>query len=268
MFDKDFSGNLGSIFQSFYDHFILRDLLAYIMPGSVMIMGTVLLWISPPEAFKYSVSLSFGQWLLGLAFAYGVGHACQSLGIRLGILRYSPERIFTEEWDKALDRYIKFDKLAVGTCARQRERENVLKLMYGNLAIAACIILVQHILNFLIAWPTVPTGVGMAIILVSLFLGHIEGWKTQARWEARVIAEEEDVSLFLVKSGADTKAKDHADKTPLHYAASGGYKDVARLIFEKGADINARDKNGKTPLMLALERERKEVTPSSQQKNR
>jgi ankyrin repeat protein len=43
-------------------------------------------------------------------------------------------------------------------------------------------------------------------------------------------------------------------KTPLHYAAAGGFVKVIHLLLENGAYINAVTKLGKTPIMEACEK--------------
>ena len=93
-------------------------------------------------------------------------------------------------------------------------------------------------------------------------------------------------TIFVAASAGDLEKvkallKDHPDlvfskdesalgwgKTPLHCAASAGYRDVVELLLANKADVNAKDKVGATPLHeavganlypLALER-RKNVT--------
>ena len=40
--------------------------------------------------------------------------------------------------------------------------------------------------------------------------------------------------------------------TPLHHAASIGYKEIVELLIANGADVNAKDHNGETPLDWAV----------------
>src|SRR5436190_1020707 len=56
----------------------------------------------------------------------------------------------------------------------------------------------------------------------------------------------------LLKANPDLVFKrDHADMTPLHFAADEGHKNVAELLLYNKADVNTRNHDGKTPLQLA-----------------
>jgi ankyrin repeat protein len=46
--------------------------------------------------------------------------------------------------------------------------------------------------------------------------------------------------------------KDSNGRTPLHVAATKGYKDAAELLLANGADVNAKDQFGETPLHAAM----------------
>jgi ankyrin repeat protein len=53
------------------------------------------------------------------------------------------------------------------------------------------------------------------------------------------------VAQVLLKHGADVKARNKINETPLHFA---GNEEVARLLLEHGADANALDIKNRTPL--------------------
>ena len=47
------------------------------------------------------------------------------------------------------------------------------------------------------------------------------------------------IARLLIERGADVKAADHVEETPLHLASGRGHEAVARLLIERGADVKA-----------------------------
>lgn len=60
---------------------------------------------------------------------------------------------------------------------------------------------------------------------------------------------------FLIRQGADVKAKDDNGFTALHFAAAHGHLDSIDPLVNAGADVNAVNKEGLTPLMQATQRD-------------
>ncbi|KAK8928849.1 Potassium channel KOR1 [Platanthera zijinensis] len=56
----------------------------------------------------------------------------------------------------------------------------------------------------------------------------------------------------LIRAGADPKKTDYDGRSPLHIAASKGYRDIALYLIQEDVDINAPDKYGNTPLLEAI----------------
>ena len=56
---------------------------------------------------------------------------------------------------------------------------------------------------------------------------------------------------FLLENGADVKAKDTYDQTPLSVAITERLTAAVRLLVENGADVNAAS-DGQTLLSIAL----------------
>lgn len=64
-----------------------------------------------------------------------------------------------------------------------------------------------------------------------------------------------EIIRLLIERGADVKAVNDLQETPLHWAAEHGYLETARLLLESGADINATNSEGETPLIIATHRQ-------------
>ena len=65
---------------------------------------------------------------------------------------------------------------------------------------------------------------------------------------------------YLIKNGADVKARSDGQWTPLHNQAYKGNLDGVELLLEYGADIEAKTSFGHTPLLSSIRWDRIEVT--------
>jgi len=61
----------------------------------------------------------------------------------------------------------------------------------------------------------------------------------------------ENAARLLLKHGADAKALDIKNRTPLHLASGKGRVEVGRVLLEHGVVANARSAGNVTPLHLA-----------------
>jgi len=62
-----------------------------------------------------------------------------------------------------------------------------------------------------------------------------------------------DVSLLLLKRGADPGVRDNDGQTPLHVASREGNLSVAQQLLKFDADVNSHDHQGRTPFQIAVE---------------
>ena len=65
---------------------------------------------------------------------------------------------------------------------------------------------------------------------------------------------------LLIEHGADVKAQDETQSTPLHMASYSGIPDLVQLLIEHGADSNGQDRSQRTPLHLASSRVSAKIT--------
>jgi hypothetical protein len=69
----------------------------------------------------------------------------------------------------------------------------------------------------------------------------------------------ENVSLLILRQGADINARDGHGATPLHRVAGRGHQTTVKILLNEWADVTARDKNGLTPLLVAATGDSKAV---------
>ncbi|KAF7593950.1 hypothetical protein BBP40_010457 [Aspergillus hancockii] len=67
------------------------------------------------------------------------------------------------------------------------------------------------------------------------------------------------VMIWLSFTTVGLDVKDIVGRTPLSWAAGGGYQMVVRLLIQKGAVINSRDIYNSTPLLLSLQHKKEAV---------
>ena len=74
-----------------------------------------------------------------------------------------------------------------------------------------------------------------------------------------VYNEKLEIVRLLIEEGADINIKSvnhyifgDSNKTPLHFAAAGDYKQISEVLITNGAKVNATDAEGETPLDLAI----------------
>jgi len=154
---------ISKILDQLYTNFLLRDIVAKIIPGLLLATSFILLLIDKnPIDFEW---LEDVHPFAGIAFLYGfgmmLGMLCQFIGYRcLGIKIYVwPKDGRGDEVEASLEKAIAFAKTT--TCrpklARKRERLVILKEMAGNYSVVCFLtvifIIVRVFLNCLGALP-------------------------------------------------------------------------------------------------------------------
>ncbi|KAK8960066.1 Potassium channel KOR1 [Platanthera guangdongensis] len=83
---------------------------------------------------------------------------------------------------------------------------------------------------------------------------HIGRQETELSLKVNSAASHGDLNYLksLIRAGADPKKTDYDGRSPLHIAASKGYRDIALFLIQEDVDINAPDKYGNTPLLEAI----------------
>ena len=136
--------DLAALFDAFYTRFVLRDLLAKITPGAIVLVAifTIFIW-QPENVAHYLAGLTFWAWTILLAFSWITGMTIQSIGEFLGMIRYYPKK---DKKDNELDRKewyklrVEFSKWATPDEERVDERFIVIKEACGNGSIALLVV--------------------------------------------------------------------------------------------------------------------------------
>ena len=68
-----------------------------------------------------------------------------------------------------------------------------------------------------------------------------------------------ELTQLLLANKADVNAKANDGGTPIYIAAQEGHKDVVELLLANKADVNAKGKDGITPLYMAVQDDHKDV---------
>eukprot|EP01098_Paradermamoeba_levis_P013385 TRINITY_DN6092_c0_g1_i2.p1 TRINITY_DN6092_c0_g1~~TRINITY_DN6092_c0_g1_i2.p1 ORF type:complete len:378 (+),score=121.33 TRINITY_DN6092_c0_g1_i2:152-1135(+) len=69
---------------------------------------------------------------------------------------------------------------------------------------------------------------------------------------SKEVANRTEVTIFLVKKGANLNHRDRRGFSPLHVAVKNNDDLMTRVLISLGAELNSQDEEGSTPLHLAL----------------
>ncbi|MCT4595986.1 MAG: hypothetical protein N4A57_17200 [Anaeromicrobium sp.] len=132
---QDFFG----IVEAFYSRFILRDLLAKVVPGALLMM-IVFQRIIPVEIMIDNMSFILG--VLFISVSWIVGFAIQGIGEKCKLIKYHVD-------DHARDRYVILLKQSALQNNKDIERVVVIKEACGNTYVSLLIISIFIILKYL-----------------------------------------------------------------------------------------------------------------------
>ena len=139
---------LTNIFDSFYSRFVLRDFLAKIIPGLILIFALGSAATSTGFIGIYTI-MSFGAWLVLLGVAWIAGFAVHSFGMLFRLIKYVPDGVDVKEFSKQELEFYK--KLGLEE-QRRYERLAVIKDTCGNTFVAFLLLLAIFILDGIADW--------------------------------------------------------------------------------------------------------------------
>lgn len=140
-----------TIFDAFYSKFVLRDFLAKIVPGLIL-LASIAISLAPSISFiiTYVVSMSFWCWIAIFGMAWIASFAVQSFAEKYGFIRYYPEEL---DETRYYNEQITFSEISSILEKQIVERFKVIKEACGNsyvtLSIALILLAMDRILDTL-----------------------------------------------------------------------------------------------------------------------
>jgi hypothetical protein len=149
--------DLADIFESLYSHFLLRDIVAKVIPGLLSVMIPLVICandLEPVKELLKSLNL-IALFVLIYGVGLAIGMILQQLGMLIPLIKIHVWKSDSNDSDNSIarstDAEVRFLKIAIQNRAmlRRRERLIILKEMCGNYAMAMLIILTTFLIRFL-----------------------------------------------------------------------------------------------------------------------
>lgn len=153
---------LASLFQSFYSHFILRDLFGKVGPGAMLLGAVTVGFTSFSNALDLAGKASLGAWIVLGAAAWLIGLSLQGSGELVGFVRYYPKSVTQPVWE---DLIVRFREKASPAHTQDFERFTVIKEACGNASVAAVAALVVILAT---RWGTTRGYAAASVIALSI----------------------------------------------------------------------------------------------------
>ena len=141
---------LVTLFDAFYSKFVLRDFLAKIVPGSMLVSAIAISLTSFPFFLNYVSLMSYWFWIAGFGIAWIATFAVQSFAEKYNFIQYYP---VMEGLDQKgfYEKQIKFNQISSISEKQQVERFVVIKEACGNsyvtLSISLLLLMTDGILD-------------------------------------------------------------------------------------------------------------------------
>ena len=146
---------LSSLFENLYNRFILRDLFAKIVPGSIILFSTAtLLTGSLENTVSYFTAFSFWPWLLIISLCWVLGFLAQETGMLLGLITDHFYAYLEKKDEKSLLTYYK-ENIAIhidsdANYQKALERIVVIKEACGNTSISFGYVVIIYLIRGLL----------------------------------------------------------------------------------------------------------------------
>jgi hypothetical protein len=132
--------NLKNLFDSFYDHFVLRDFFGKIVPGFVLLSTVLICLFSWINLYSNINTIPILAWIVIFGFAWIIGFSIQSIGEVFKLIRYYPKNFTNDQ--KYYEFYVDFFDSAKDVEKTRAERLMIIRDACGNAFIAFSISLI------------------------------------------------------------------------------------------------------------------------------
>jgi len=123
-----------SFFEALYNNFLLRDLFAKIVPGSIVLSAIVYRSDLGEELAALTGPIGGPAVLLLAGMSWVAGYAVQNIGEKLRVIQHHPKRY--DDGDARYAARIAFSRVATPSERQQVERYAIIKEAAGNSAMA------------------------------------------------------------------------------------------------------------------------------------
>lgn len=145
--------DLGSIIDSIYGQFLLRDLFAKMVPGSLVVLTAAITFPTHPDRYLVLGAIGWPVILLAAGFVWILGFAIQRIGEIFRLIRHHPlpkASLYDRNFDNTETRYRlrqDFEKKANRSEQQRVERYAVVKEACGNFATAILLAAVSLLID-------------------------------------------------------------------------------------------------------------------------
>jgi len=187
--------DIGDSIKYFYEKFILRDLLAFVTPGAIVVMSVLLLHCDIYVIKEFFNDLKFVLYIPIYGVLFVVGFAVQCLGFEIipWLFKFHNCEDDKEYYSERLIKIRRLNKDDEDKVVKQQhERFVILKLMCANNALAIFIggilfIIKKWGLTFSSFWTLFHVVVLIFFLVIPLYIGHRTHLNRQGIWEEEVL---------------------------------------------------------------------------------
>lgn len=180
------------IIEALYNNFLLRDLFAKMVPGSVVVVATAYQSPFGKGAIEVANQIGWPAVFIGAGIVWIIGFALQEIGESLRIIKHHPDKLADSKRRYKLR--TDFQKIATLSESQQAERYTIIKEASGNSATALfaalLIFIVRSLLSskFSISLSTIFPGVILLLFAIALVRANRSHARKQYEFIESVIA--------------------------------------------------------------------------------